>query len=136
MGRIEASLHKKMVCLEPRLRRRYGKLVYPEGLTVKSLKEKKKNFIKDFIEYVKNGNAEDEEVEYIEDCFDDMERPRFGYMMKIMLKENEPCVFNSTGKYFSLWNSLRNQVSGEYLLNFTAKTRVNTIQSNHALKAS
>ena len=91
MGRIEARMHKKMVCLEPRLRRRYGKLVYPEGLTVKSLKEKKKNFIKDFIEYVKNGNAEDEEVEYIEDCFDDMERPRFGYMMKIMLKENEPC---------------------------------------------
>ena len=76
MGRIEARMHKKMVCLEPRLRRRYGKLVYPEGLTVKSLKEKKNNFIKDFIEYVKNGNAEDEEVEYIEDCFDDMERPR------------------------------------------------------------
>ena len=76
MGRIEARLHKKMVCLEPRLRRRYGHLVYPEGLTVTALKEKKNNFLKDFVEYVENGNAEDEEVEYIEDCFDDMERPR------------------------------------------------------------
>ena len=77
MGRIEASLHKKMVCLEPRLRRRYGRLVYPEGLTSTALKEKKNNFLKDFVEYVNNGNAEDEEVEYIEDCFDDMERPRY-----------------------------------------------------------
>ena len=76
MGRIEARLHKKMVCLEPRLRRRYGHLVYPEGLTVTALKEKKNNFLKDFVEYVENGNAEDEEVEYIEDCFDDLERPR------------------------------------------------------------
>jgi len=94
IGRIEARIHKKLLCLEPRLKRRYGRLIYPEGLSVRALKEKKINFIKDFIEYVKNGNAEDEEVLYIEDCFDDMERPRFGYSVKLMLKENEPCNIN------------------------------------------
>ena len=94
IGRIEARIHKKLLCMEPRLKRRYGKLIYPEGLSVKALKEKKINFIKDFIEYVKNGNAEDEEVLYIEDCFDDMERPRFGYSVKLMVKENEPCTIN------------------------------------------
>ena len=94
MGRIEARMHKIMVCMEPRLRRRYGKFVYPEGLTFKELKKKKKDWIKDFIEFVKNGNAEDEEVEYAEDCFDDVERPKFGYSLKITLKEAEPCEFN------------------------------------------
>ena len=94
MGRFEAKMHKLMVCMEPRLVRRYGRLVYPEGLSVKALKEKKKDFITDFIEYIKNGNVEDEEVAYIEDCFDDMERPRFGYRVKIMLREEEPCEFN------------------------------------------
>ena len=43
-GRFEALLHKKLVCLKPRLKRRYGLLVYPEGLTIKAIKEKKKNF--------------------------------------------------------------------------------------------
>ena len=47
-----------------------------------------------FIEFVKNGNAEDEEVEYAEDCFDDVERPKFGYSLKITLKDAEPCEFN------------------------------------------
>ena len=30
-GRMEALLHKKLVCLEPRLKRKYGILVFPEG---------------------------------------------------------------------------------------------------------
>ena len=34
--RIESSLHKKMICMKPRIQRRYGKLVYPEGFTGKS----------------------------------------------------------------------------------------------------
>merc|ERR1712223_2043567 len=71
IGRIEAHFHKKLVCLEPRIKRKYGKLVYPNGLTFKAIKEKKKNF-KDFVNF---GNADDIHVEYIEDCFDDMERP-------------------------------------------------------------
>ena len=94
MGRIEAIMNKIMICLEPRLERRYGRLIYPEGISVKALKDKKKDFIKDFVDFVKNGNAEDVEVEYIEDCFSDMERPKFGYMVKIMLKEDEPCEIN------------------------------------------
>ena len=44
------------------------------------------------MEYIQNGNAEDEAVEYTEDCFDDMERPNFGYRVKIMTKEDEPCT--------------------------------------------
>merc|ERR1712223_2249487 len=90
-GRIEAIMHKVLVCIEPRLKRRYGKLVYPEGLTVKAVKEKKENFW-DFVKY---GNAEDAEVEYIEDCFADMERPRFGWRAKVTFMENEPCEIDS-----------------------------------------
>ena len=78
----------------PRLERRYGRLIYPDGLSVNGFKDTKKDFLKDFVDYIKNGNAEDEEVEYIEDCFDDMDRPKFGYRVKIMLKEKEPCQIN------------------------------------------
>ena len=87
IGRIEARVHKKLVCMQPRLRRKYGRLVYPEGLTVRTLKDKKN----EFFSFIKHGDAEDEEVEYIEDCFSDMERPKFGYRMKVKLMENEPC---------------------------------------------
>lgn len=100
IARIEKKIEKILVCAEPRLKRRYGHLIYPEGFKVTTLKEKKINFLKDL---VKSGDAEDEKVEYIEDCFEDMDRPKFGYMVKIMLKENEPCVFNSSGEYFSLF---------------------------------
>ena len=65
-GRVEALLHKNLVCLKPRLERRYGYLVYPEGLTVKAIKEQKNNFW----DFIKHGNAEDAHVEVIEDCFD------------------------------------------------------------------
>merc|ERR1719225_808233 len=84
-------MHKILVCIEPRLKRRYGRLVYPEGLTVKAVKEKKENFW-DFVKY---GNAEDAEVEYIEDCFADMERPRFGWRAKVTFMENEPCEIDA-----------------------------------------
>ena len=90
IGRLEARIHKKMICLRPRLQRRYGRLVYPEGLTIKAIKNKKKNFL-DFINY---GNAEDEHVEYIEDCFADMERPKFGWRVKVTFMEDEPCDLN------------------------------------------
>ena len=90
IGRIEARIRKKMICLRPSLQRRYGKLVYPEGLTVKAIKNQKEEFF-DFINF---GAAEDEEVEYIEDCFDDMERPGFGWRVKVMLMEDEPCTID------------------------------------------
>ena len=95
MERIERKMEKILFCMEPRLKRRYGQLIYPEGLKVKELKENKINFFKDLMEFIENGNAEDEKVEYIEDCFEDMDRPKFGYMVKIMLKENEPCNMNT-----------------------------------------
>ena len=87
IGRIEARIHKKLICTRPRLRRRYGTLVYPEGLTVKRLVDKKS----EFIDFLKFGNPEEEEVQYIEDCFADMDRPKFGYSAKITFMENEPC---------------------------------------------
>ena len=90
IGRIEARIHKKILCWKPRLQRRYGRLVYPNGLTVKSIIDKKQNFF----EFVKTGDAEDEHVEYIEDCFEDMERPKFGWRVKVTLLEEEPCELN------------------------------------------
>ena len=90
ISRVEARIEKKLMCIRPRLKRRYGQLVYPEGLTINAI-EGKKN---EFIDFVKNGNIEDEQVEYIEDCFDDMDRPTFGYAVKITLRDNEPCELN------------------------------------------
>jgi hypothetical protein len=87
IGRIEARIHKIVVCMRPRLKRRYGTLVYPEGLTVRALKNKKESFF----DFIKNGDADDEHVEYIEDCFADMERPKFGWRVRVSFKEDEPC---------------------------------------------
>ena len=84
--RIEAKVHKTMVCLKPRLQRRYGKLLYPEGLTVKALIEQKQNIFED----LKSDEADNDHVEYIEDCFEDMDRPKFGWKVKITLPD-EPC---------------------------------------------
>ena len=47
----------------------------------------------------------------IEDCFEDMERPKFGYMVKIMLKEDEPCVLNSENPDENICNLESNQSS-------------------------
>ena len=90
IGKIESMLHKKMICLKPRLKRRYGRLVYPEGLTVKALIDQKKNFFKD----IKSGSPEDDHVEYVEDCFADMERPKFGWRVKVTVMQDEPCDLN------------------------------------------
>ena len=87
IGRIEARMHKIVVCMSPRLKRRYGKVAYPEGLTVRVLK----NQMESFFDFIKNGNAETEDVQYNEDCFADMERPKFGWRVKVSLKEDEPC---------------------------------------------
>ena len=90
VGRIESMLHKKMLCLKPRLKRKYGRLVYPEGLTIKALVEQKQNFFQDFM----SGSPDDDHIEFVEDCFADMERPKFGWRVKVTLIENEPCDFN------------------------------------------
>ena len=88
--RFEARMEKKLICLRPRMKRRYGQLVYPEGLTFNAIKDKKT----EFIDFVINGDAEDEKVEFIQDCFDDMDRPKFGYRVMVRLKDNEPCDIN------------------------------------------
>ena len=33
-------------------------------------------------------------MEYIEDCFKDLEKPKFGWRVKVILKEEEPCDLN------------------------------------------
>ena len=90
VGKFESMLHKKMLCLKPRLKRRYGRLVYPEGLTIKALVEQKKNFFQD----INSGSPDDDHVEFVEDCFKDMERPKFGWRVKVTLMQNEPCDSN------------------------------------------
>ena len=107
-GRVEALLHKNLVCLKPRLERRYGYLVYPEGLTVKALKEQKNNFW----DFVKHGDAEDAHVEVIEDCFDNMERPKFGWRVKVRLMENEPCVVNLENPDLNTCKTKSNSTNG------------------------
>ena len=121
LGRIEAKLHKKIVCLRPRLERRYGRLIYPEGLTVKALIEKKRNFFHD----IKFGDAEDDHVEFIEDCFEDMERPKFGWRVKVTLMEEEPCIFNTENPELSTCriNSTRTSGSSNDLIMNNAQRR-------------
>lgn len=79
-----------MICMKPRLKRRYGRLVYPEGLTVKALVQQKKQFLQE----IKFGSPEDDHVEYVEDCFADMERPKFGWRVKVTVMQDEPCDLN------------------------------------------
>ena len=90
IGRIESRIHNRLVCLKPRLKRTFGKLVYPEGQTVRAIKEN----ANDFIHFDKHEDTEHEHVSFIEDCFNDMKRPKFGWRVKVRLKENEPCDLN------------------------------------------
>ena len=101
-------MHKNIICLKPRLERRYGYLVYPEGLTVKAIKEQKNNFW----DFIKHGDAEDAHVEVIEDCFDDMERPKFGWRVKVRLMENEPCVVNLENPDLNTCKTKSNSTNG------------------------
>ena len=57
---------------------------------MKAIKDQKE----DFFDFINFGNPEDEEVEYIEDCFNDMERPEFGWRVKVMLMDDEPCTID------------------------------------------
>ena len=90
IGIIESRIHNSLVCLKPRLKRKFGKLGYPAGQTVKAIKEN----ANDFIGFDKHEDAEHEHVSFIEDCFIDMNRPKFGWRVKIRLREDEPCDLN------------------------------------------
>merc|ERR1712083_690918 len=70
-GRLEGLIAKTIACAESRLRRQYGKVAYPKGFT----NVQRKRF-EDFIRY---GNVKDVEVKYVEDCFEELERPKFGW---------------------------------------------------------
>ena len=48
IGRIEAKVHKKLVCLTPRLKRRFGRLFYPNGKIVPTKLENKRSIFPDF----------------------------------------------------------------------------------------
>ena len=92
LKKLEPVLHNKLVCLEPMIRRRMGKMKFPShgmgkynGMPVKKdygLKRKLKNKVYDIIEDVWEFLAsvddpeseEEKEIEYLNDCFDDMPR--------------------------------------------------------------
>ncbi len=40
--------------------------------------------------------VEDYTVDSADDCFDDIDEPLYGWRVRVTLKENEPCVLNST----------------------------------------
>ena len=48
IGRIEAKIHKRLVCLTPKLKRRFGNLLYPNGQIVPTKFEKKRSIFPDF----------------------------------------------------------------------------------------
>ena len=99
--KFEAKVHRKLVCLEPNLRRKMGKMSYPEnGMPikskfdifgkVKSLKDQKY----DFWASVDDPEDEDDHVEYIEDCFPDIPRRKFGWSVKYTIMKDERCTFD------------------------------------------
>ena len=108
IGRIESRIHKSLLCLKPRLKRTFGKLVYPEGQTVKAIQEN----ANDFIDFDKHRDAEHEHVSFIEDCFIDINRPKFGWRVKIRLKEDEPCDLNIKNPEMSTCILSSNQNTG------------------------
>ena len=108
LKKLERKVHKKLVCLEPMLKRRSGKMRFPNhgmgrynglpvkkefGLSFSNLKKQKH----DFLASVDDPNAQNEtEIQYINDCFDDIPRMEFGWRVKITLIDNEPCSFEPT----------------------------------------
>ena len=48
IGRIEAKVHKRLVCLTPKLKRRFGHLFYPNGQRVPKKLKKKRSIFPDF----------------------------------------------------------------------------------------
>ena len=48
IGRVEAKVYKKLVCLTPKLKRRFGNLFYPNGQRVPKELKKKRSICPDF----------------------------------------------------------------------------------------
>jgi hypothetical protein len=71
-----------------------------------------------FFDSIKNTLTEDDQVEYIEDCFQDLERPKFGWRVKITLKEEEPCDLNIENPSLSTCGLNSNPASKKYDLDY------------------
>ena len=69
---------------------------------------------KNVFDSIKNTLTEDDHVEYIEDCFQDLERPKFGWRVKITLKEEEPCDLNIENPSLSTCGLNSNPASKKY----------------------
>ena len=78
--------------------------------------------LSNFLDFVNYGNVKDAEVEYIEDCFDDIERPRFGWRAKVTFMENEPCNVDFENPEQSTCRVPSNS-DGEAEANFYAQSR-------------
>jgi len=95
------------------------------GHTFTDLREQK--------DFIGQGNIKDVEVQYVQDCFEDLERPKFGWRVKVTLAEKETCDITlkdqnqvpckvdsiSNGKFGSNYYSQRRQ-SGDGLISATA----------------
>ena len=90
---IETRLYNLIVCLQPRLKRRFGKLLTPEGQLIKPQRETAQHF---FYDSDYSYLEEDVKVEFIEDCFADLQRPKYGWGTKVTFMEDEPCDLDST----------------------------------------
>ena len=66
-------------------------------------------------------------MEYIEDCFQDLKRPKFGWRVKITLKEEEPCDLNIEDPSLNTCGPNSNPASkksdSDYYLNHFAQNR-------------
>ena len=80
-----------------------------------------------FFGSIKNTLPEDDQVEYIEDCFQDLKRPKFGWRVKITLKEEEPCDLNIEDPSLNTCGPNSNPASkksdSDYYLNHFAQNR-------------
>jgi hypothetical protein len=100
MSRIARSLDRavktfqnRVRCLGPRLTRRFGRRVYNHALEQMGYYNQYDSFQRRSSGYY---DYYDPEVNSLDDCFDDVSEPLYGFRVQVMLKEDEPCVLNET----------------------------------------
>ena len=73
LKKLEAFLHKRLVCLQPTIQRRLGRMKYPEGMQVtpfedlQALKEKKRQIKKEFAKVIFPPSGPIDYEDYVED---------------------------------------------------------------------
>ena len=88
--RLYKRFMKNLQCLTPRLARRFGNLNFPQSQL--------NDFPGNSDEFGQEKQETEDEflVDDVTDCFDDVEEPRYGYRVQVMLNDEEPCEIGST----------------------------------------